>query len=73
MEAGMTAKTYPPVRSDLPLVDSTTLDTSTDRHGFTPKLPNDATKYLDGTGAFSDPGVAGGGVTFLSIAKWGFD
>ena len=39
--------------------DITTNDVSTSKHGFAPKAPNDATKYLDGTGAWSVP--AGGG------------
>lgn len=38
--------------------DITTLNVSTTAHGLTPKLPNDATKFLDGTGAYSIP--AGG-------------
>jgi hypothetical protein len=43
--------------------DITTNNVSISKHGFAPKLPNDATKYLDGTGAFSTP-TAGG-------AAWG--
>lgn len=43
----------------LPTSDITTNDVSTSKHGFTPKLPNDATKFLDGTGAYSVP--TGGG------------
>ena len=49
--------------SEIVLADVTTLDVSTMKHGFAPKLPNDATKYLDGTGAFTVP--AGGGGTSL--------
>lgn len=43
--------------SDATLVmsDITTNDVSTSKHGFAPKAPNDATKYLDGTGAYSTP------------------
>lgn len=41
--------------SMLVLVDSTVADVTTGRHGLTPKLPNDATKYLDGSGAYSVP------------------
>ena len=41
--------------------DNTDLNVSTSRHGLTPKLPNDATKYLDGTGAWSVPAGGGGG------------
>lgn len=40
--------------------DITTNNVSTSKHGFAPKAPNDATKFLDGTGAYSAPG--GGGV-----------
>lgn len=39
----------------LSLTDVTTNDVSTSKHGFAPKAPNDATKYLDGTGAYSVP------------------
>lgn len=42
----------------LSIADNTTKDVSTTAHGFAPKAPNDATKYLDGTGAYSVP--AGG-------------
>lgn len=38
--------------------DITTNDATTAKHGFLKKLPNDATKFLDGTGAFATP--AGG-------------
>jgi hypothetical protein len=43
------------------LADNTTNDVSTTKHGFVPKAPNDATKYLDGTGVFSVPSGGGGG------------
>ena len=33
--------------------DTTDLNVSTAKHGLTPKAPNDANKYLDGTGAWS--------------------
>jgi hypothetical protein len=39
--------------------DITTLNVSTTKHGFTPKAPNDATKFLDGTGAWSTPAAGG--------------
>jgi hypothetical protein len=39
----------------LTLADNTTANVSTSAHGFAPKSPNDATKYLDGTGAYSVP------------------
>ena len=35
--------------------DITTNNVSTSKHGFAPKAPNDATKYLDGTGVYSTP------------------
>lgn len=37
------------------LIDNTTQDVSTSKHGYAPKAPNDITKYLDGTGAYSIP------------------
>ena len=40
---------------DLFLVDNTRANVSTSKHGLTPKLPNDASKFLDGTGAYSKP------------------
>lgn len=48
------------------LSDVTTNNVSTSAHGFVPKAPNDATKYLDGTGAFSTP--AGGSGISLGLA-----
>jgi hypothetical protein len=44
--------------ADLSLTDITTANASTTKHGLLPKLPNDATKFLDGTGAYS--AVSGG-------------
>lgn len=44
--------------SDVTFTDITTNNVSTSKHGYAPKAPNDATKYLDGTGAYSVP--AGG-------------
>lgn len=35
--------------------DNTDLDVSTTAHGLAPKAPNDANKFLDGTGAYSKP------------------
>lgn len=46
--------------------DITTNNVSTTKHGFAPKAPNDATKYLDGTGAWSVP-AGGGGVDVLAV------
>lgn len=42
----------------LALTDITTNNVGITKHGFAPKAPNDATKYLDGTGAYTVP--AGG-------------
>lgn len=47
--------------------DITTNNVSTSKHGFTPKAPNDATKFLDGTGAWTVPaGGSGGSYVWLS-------
>ena len=46
----------------------TTGNVNTSTHGFAPKLPNDATKYLDGTGAYSvPPGSSTGTVTSVGL------
>lgn len=37
----------------LSLSDNTIADASTTKHGFMKKLPNDATKFYDGTGSFT--------------------
>lgn len=39
----------------LTVTDVTTNNVSTSAHGFAPKSPNDVTKFLDGTGAYSKP------------------
>ena len=38
--------------SEQVLADNTTANVSTSKHGYAPKSPNDATKFLDGTGAY---------------------
>lgn len=43
------------------LVDRTNGDVSITSHGFAPKAPNDATKFLNGLGTWSVPPGAGGG------------
>lgn len=48
--------------SDLSTSDITTNNATTAKHGFAPKYPNDATKYLDGTGAYSTPAGTGAGI-----------
>src|SRR5438552_3518139 len=41
--------------AQLSLSDITTDNVSITKHGFAPKAPNDATKFLDGTGAYTVP------------------
>lgn len=53
--------------ANMTTTDITTNDVSTSKHGFAPKAPNDATKFLDGTGAWSTP--AGGGLTNFTEAE----
>jgi len=43
------------VESNLSFTDVTTGNASTTKHGLLVKLPNDATKYMDGTGVWSVP------------------
>lgn len=45
--------------TQLVLSDVTTDNVSTTKHGFAPKAPNVVTKFLDGTGAFTTPTLAG--------------
>lgn len=45
--------------------DITTNNASTTKHGFAPKYPNDATKYLDGTGAYTVPAGSSPGLVLL--------
>lgn len=47
--------------ADLSTSDITTNNVSITKHGFAPKAPNDATKYLDGTGAYTTPSGSGSG------------
>lgn len=51
--------------SDLSLSNITTNNVTIAQHGFAPKLPNDATKFLDGTGAYTVPSGASGGLTLI--------
>jgi len=44
-----------PTDSSIVVTDNTSNNVSTSAHGFAPKLPNEATKYLDGTGVYSVP------------------
>jgi len=50
--------------ADQSLSDNTTNNVSTSKHGYAPKAPNDATKYLDGTGTYSTPAGSGGSATW---------
>lgn len=55
--------------------NNTDLNASITKHGLCPKYPNDATKYLDGTGAYTTPPGAGdvvgpAGATDSNIAEW---
>jgi hypothetical protein len=49
------------VEADLNLTNVTTADVSITKHGFAPIAPNDVTKFLDGTGAYSTPTAGGVG------------
>jgi len=51
------------VEADITLANNTTNNVSITKHGFAPIAPNDATKYLDGTGAYSVPAGGGGGIS----------
>lgn len=44
------------------LADNTTNDVSTTKHGYAPKAPNDATKFLNGLGAWAVPAGGGSGL-----------
>lgn len=58
---------------DLSISDVTTGNVSTLAHGFAPKLPNDAAKFLDGTGAYTVPSgaiIPTGATTVRPIADW---
>lgn len=52
------------VESEITLADNTTNDVSTTKHGFTPKAPNDSTKFLRGDATWAVP--SGGGGSFTS-------
>ncbi len=49
--------------------DVTNNNVSTSAHGLAPKLPNDATKYLDGTGAYSVPPGSGSN-SGIAVPVW---
>jgi hypothetical protein len=55
---------------ELTLADVTTANVSITKHGFAPKAPNDASKYLDGTGAYTTPAAATVPPAFPTISNW---
>ena len=62
--ASQTVTSSAVVEADQTLSDNTTNNVSTSKHGYAPKAPNDATKYLDGTGNYSTPAGSGGPATW---------
>lgn len=63
-DAGALAALNAVTEALITLADNTTNNVSTTKHGFAPKAPNDATKFLDGTGAYAVPaGTSGFAVT----------
>lgn len=56
------------VETDLAFTDITTANASTTKHGLLPKLPNDATKFLDGTGAYAVPPSGGWDATIVKAS-----
>jgi len=63
--------------ANMTTTDITTNDVSTSKHGFAPKAPNDATQFLDGTGAYdtvkdSDLSLSDITTNNVSTTKHGF-
>lgn len=63
--------------ANLTTTDITTNNVSTTKHGFVPKAPNDATQFLDGTGAFdtvkdTDLSLSDNTTNDVSAARHGF-
>lgn len=63
--------------ANLTTTDITTNNVSTSKHGFVPKAPNDATQFLDGTGAFdtvkdTDLSLSDNTTNDVSAARHGF-
>lgn len=48
------------------LADNTTQNVSTSKHGYAPKAPNDATKFLNGAGAYAVPAGSTGASLLLT-------
>lgn len=59
------------VEADITLANNTTNDVSITKHGFAPKAPNDATKFLDGTGSYSVPAGSSGVITQIVSTQTG--
>jgi hypothetical protein len=60
LHGGSTAPSYSAVvEADITLANNTTNNVSTSAHGFVPVLPNDATKFLNGIGAWAVPSSSG--------------
>lgn len=63
--------------ANLTTTDITTNNVSTSKHGFAPKAPNDATQFLDGTGAYdtvkdTDLSLSDNTTNDVSTARHGF-
>jgi len=58
------------VEADITLANNATNDVSITKHGFAPIAPNDATKFLDGTGVFSVP-AGGTGYDYVQLQSFG--
>ena len=56
--------------AQISFTDITTNNVSITKHGYVPNVPNDATRYLDGTGNFSVPSVTGGGSGGISVSHY---
>lgn len=56
----------PLVETNMTFTDVTTNDVSTTKHGFTPKAPNDTTKFLRGDATWAVPGSSSFGPAFLA-------
>jgi hypothetical protein len=63
-EVSVTGHTH--AESTITFTAITTNNVSITKHGYCPILPNDATKYLDGTGAWTVPAGSGGGSSLWS-------
>ena len=71
--AALVAAALPAIDATGAATDITTRNVSTSAHGLAPKLPNDATKYLDGSGAYSVPPGSGSTPTLASTLAVGAD